>query len=45
MVNGLARMMTGTSGLLRRLQTGIVQNYAMAIVLGVVLVFALMLFG
>ena len=45
MVNGLARMMTGMSGLLRRLQTGIVQNYAMAIVLGVVLVFALMLFG
>ncbi|MCH8961945.1 MAG: NADH-quinone oxidoreductase subunit L [Bacteroidetes bacterium] len=45
MVNGLARMMIGTSGLLRRLQTGIVQNYAMAIVLGVVLVFALMLFG
>ena len=45
LVNGLARMMTGTSGLLRRIQTGVVQNYAMAIVLGVVVIIALMLFG
>ncbi len=45
LVNALARAMTGTSGLLRRLQTGVVQNYAMAIVLGVVVIIALMLFG
>ncbi len=42
-VNGLARLTQGASGLLRRLQTGIVQNYAMAIVLGVVIVIGLML--
>lgn len=44
-VNGLARLMRGLGGVLRYLQTGVVQNYAMAIVVGVVLVMALMLFG
>ncbi len=44
-VNGLARFMEGLSGVLRRLQTGIVQNYALAIVLGVVVILALMIFG
>jgi NADH-quinone oxidoreductase subunit L len=34
-----------SSGLLRRLQTGIVQNYALALVVGVVLVIGLMVFG
>ncbi|NBB72874.1 MAG: NADH-quinone oxidoreductase subunit L [Bacteroidetes bacterium] len=44
-VNGVARLAQGASGVLRRLQTGVVQNYALAIVLGVVLVIGLMLFG
>ncbi len=44
-VNGLARLTQGLSGVLRRLQTGVVQNYALAIVAGVVLVIGLMLFG
>ncbi len=42
-VNGLARLMSGASGALGRLQTGVVQNYALAIVLGVVIVLGLML--
>jgi len=44
-VNGVARLAQGTGGLLRYSQTGIVQNYALAIVVGVVLVVGLMLFG
>ncbi len=44
-VNGLGRLTQGASGLLRRIQTGVVQNYALALVLGVVLVVGLMLFG
>ena len=44
-VNGLGRLTTGASRLLRMIQTGVVQNYAAAIVLGVVLVIALMLFA
>ena len=44
-VNGMARLTQGISGVLRRLQTGVVQNYALAIVLGVVVVIGLMLFG
>ncbi len=44
-VNGVGRLTSGTSRVLRRLQTGFVQSYAAAIVLGVVLVVALMLFG
>ncbi|MFQ5569584.1 MAG: NADH-quinone oxidoreductase subunit L [Rhodothermales bacterium] len=45
LVNGMARFMSGTSGVLRYIQTGVVQNYALAVVLGVVIVIALMLFG
>lgn len=44
-VNGLARFTNGASNLLRYIQTGIVQNYALAIALGVVVVVALMLLG
>ncbi len=44
-VNGLARLTGATSNVLRYVQTGMVQNYAAAIVLGVVLVVALMLFA
>ena len=44
-VNGMARLMTGLSGGLRKMQTGVVQNYALAIVLGVAAIIALMLFG
>jgi len=44
-VNGVARAAQGASGLLRYTQTGMVQNYALALVTGVVLVLALMLFG
>ncbi len=43
-VNGVARMMRGLAGRLRVVQTGVVQNYALALVLGVVVVVALMLF-
>ncbi len=44
-VNGLARLTQGSSGSLRRTQTGVVQNYALAIVLGVAIVVGLMLLG
>ncbi len=44
-VNGVAFITRGISFVLRYLQTGIVQTYAVAIVLGVVIVIALMLFG
>ena len=43
-VTGLARSVRGLAGVLRGAQTGIVQTYAAAIVLGVVVVVALMLF-
>ena len=42
-VNGLARLTSGASGVLRYIQTGVVQNYALAIALGVVIVVGLML--
>jgi NADH-quinone oxidoreductase subunit L len=44
-VNGIGWLTTGTSRVMRKVQTGLVQNYAFAIVLGVVVVVALMLFG
>ena len=44
-VNGLADLAQGASQVLRRTQTGVVQNYALALVLGVVLVVGIMLFG
>ncbi len=43
-VNGLARSVRGLSGWWRGMQTGVVQNYALAVVLGVVVVVALMIF-
>ncbi|GIV62216.1 MAG: NADH-quinone oxidoreductase subunit L [Rhodothermaceae bacterium] len=45
LVNGVARMTRGLGLALRYLQTGLVQAYAVAVVLGVVLIIALMLFG
>lgn len=44
-VNGTGRLLRQGSALLGRLQTGVVQSYALAIVLGVVLVIALFLFA
>ena len=44
-VNGVARLTRGLGRGLRYLQTGVVQSYALAIVLGVVVVVALLLFG
>jgi len=44
-VNGVARLAQKASALLRLTQTGVVQNYALSLVLGVVLVIGLMLFG
>lgn len=43
-VNGLGRLMQAFGSIARRSQTGIVQTYAVAILLGVVLVVALMIF-
>jgi len=43
-VNGVARLVRGVAGRLRGLQTGVVQTYALYLVLGVVLVITLMLF-
>jgi NADH-quinone oxidoreductase subunit L len=43
-VNGLAHLVRRAAVALRRLQTGVVQTYALYVVLGVVLVIALMLF-
>ncbi|HYP59618.1 MAG TPA: NADH-quinone oxidoreductase subunit L, partial [Thermomicrobiales bacterium] len=37
-VNGTARLVTGLSGRLRTLQTGLVANYALAIALGMVVI-------
>jgi NADH-quinone oxidoreductase subunit L len=44
-VNGIARLSQGASQVLRRTQTGVVQNYALALVLGVVLVVGILLVG
>ena len=44
-VNGMASLTARASRSLRGIQTGVVQNYALAIVLGVVLVVALMVFA
>ena len=44
-VNGMATASQEISRVVRQVQTGIVQNYALALVLGVVMVFGLMLFG
>jgi NADH-quinone oxidoreductase subunit L len=44
-VNGVARLSQRASGALRLVQTGIVQNYALGLVLGVALVIGIMLFG
>jgi NADH-quinone oxidoreductase subunit L len=44
-VNGIGRMMRRLSGWLGTLQTGVVQTYALALVIGVVAVVALMLFA
>ncbi|MDX1419464.1 MAG: NADH-quinone oxidoreductase subunit L [Rubricoccaceae bacterium] len=43
-VNGLARSVAGLAGRLRGIQTGVVQTYALYVVLGVALVLGLMLF-
>ncbi|MEM1043931.1 MAG: NADH-quinone oxidoreductase subunit L [Bacteroidota bacterium] len=43
-VNGAAKAIRNLSGWWRGMQTGIVQNYALALVLGVVVVVALMIF-
>jgi NADH-quinone oxidoreductase subunit L len=37
-VNGTARLMTGLAGVGRRLQTGYVRSYALAVLVGTVLV-------
>jgi NADH-quinone oxidoreductase subunit L len=44
-VNGVAQVAQEASDLLRRTQTGIVQNYALGLVFGVALVIGIMLFG
>ena len=44
-VNGVADAAQNASGLLRRMQTGIVQNYALALTLGAVLLVGLLLIG
>ena len=44
-VNGVADAAQNASGLLRRVQSGIVQNYALALTLGAVLLVGLMLYG
>ena len=43
-VNGLARSVRGAAGVLRGIQTGVVQTYALAIVVGVLVVVALVMF-
>lgn len=44
-VNGVAKLATSTARSLRYLQSGIVQNYAMALVVGVVIVVVVIMFG
>jgi NADH-quinone oxidoreductase subunit L len=43
-VNGVAAVVRGFSGILRYVQTGFVHNYAFSMVLGVVLIVAVYLF-
>jgi NADH-quinone oxidoreductase subunit L len=45
LVNGIASLSRGISAVLRRIQTGVVQNYALALVVGVVVVLGVMMFG
>ncbi len=45
LVNGMASLSSRISGSLRKMQTGVVQNYALAIVLGVAFVIAMLLFS
>ena len=45
LVNGVASLSRGISAVLRRIQTGVVQNYALALVVGVVVVLGVMMFG
>ena len=42
-VNGVARVVTGSAQVLRRVQTGFVMNYAVGILLGAVAVIAVLL--
>jgi NADH-quinone oxidoreductase subunit L len=44
-VNGLGKFANSAGDLLRRIQTGVVQNYALALVLGVILIIVILLFG
>lgn len=43
-VNGAARVVASVSGLLRKVQMGVVQNYALVFVVGVIIVFGILVF-
>jgi NADH-quinone oxidoreductase subunit L len=43
-VNGTAALMANVSSVLRKLQAGVVQNYAVAFVVGVIVVFSILVF-
>ena len=44
LVNYLAEIIQGASGLLRKIQSGFVQNYAMAILIGILFIFGYLVF-
>ncbi len=43
LVNGTARLIAGTSSLMRKIQMGLVQNYAIIFVVGIIILFAVLL--
>jgi NADH-quinone oxidoreductase subunit L len=43
LVNGSARVISGASSLMRKIQTGLVQNYAIIFVVGIIIIFAVLL--
>lgn len=43
-VNGTAKLVAGVSGVLRKVQVGAVQNYALVFVVGVIIVFGILVF-
>ncbi len=44
-VNGISRVIVGTGGVIRKVQTGVVQNYAFVMVLGIALVLLVLRLG
>jgi NADH-quinone oxidoreductase subunit L len=44
-VNGIAKLFAGLAAVLRRWQTGVVQNYAVTMVVGLIIILGYLLMG